>query len=341
MKLRRSSSLLISAALVAFSVSVVATNNKTDEAQLLSLRSILKRDKGVFASKEAPMQNRYFQIASHSSVVCIIAIANIVIYSQHTKLQDDDITRAIQKFQSLSFRRRADGFYYLVETGLGDKLGGRTYQIPGALSRLFSKFPTRADELKLALIQLLELENSPSRKYHREVKLGGYDSGEEFISYHGDLIAAVAGLKDKRSLNALLGAMETGHMAMNGLAALGDDAVDAVMERFNRADQRLRTTAAMVLSKMLNSGTIKNTAYVMKIKEVFMVAISDKDWSIRLSAIRGLARFNDPDVIALIEKVAKSDPREISWGGGRPSAFPVREEAQRVLQSMKAGSQKQ
>src|SRR5215475_11291323 len=108
------------------------------------------------------MLNRYFQIASYLSVVCIIAIANGVIYSKHAKLQDDDITRAIQKFQSLNFKRRADGFYYLVETGLGDKVGGHTYLIPGALSRLFSKFPTRADELKLALIKLLELENSPS-----------------------------------------------------------------------------------------------------------------------------------------------------------------------------------
>ena len=60
-----------------------------------------------------------------------------------------------------------------------------------------------------------------------------------------------------------------------------------------------------------------------------------------MSAVRGLAGFNDPDVIALIEKVAKSDPKEISGGGGQPNAFPVREEARKVLQSMNAGSQKQ
>src|SRR5262245_1180059 len=219
-------------------------------------------------TKETPMRNKCFQIASCLSVVCMIAITNNVIYSKQTGLQDDEITSAIQKFHSPNFRRRADGFYYLVETGLEDKLGGRTYQIPGALSQLFSKFPTRADELKLALIRLLELENSPNRKYHKEVKLGGYDSGEEFISYHGDLIAAVAGLKDKRALNALLGVIETGQMAMNGLAALGDEAVDAVMERFNRADQSSRQAAAMVLSKMLNSATVKDTASLMKIKKV-------------------------------------------------------------------------
>lgn|SRR5262249_46820595 len=287
------------------------------------------------------MQNRYFQIASCLSAVCIITFANDVSYSKRTKLQDDEITRAIQKFQSLNFRRRADGFYYLVESGLGEKLEGRTYRITGALSQLFSRFPTRADELQLALIKLLELENSRNRKYHREVKLGGYESGEEFIRYHGDLIAAVAGLKDKRSLNALLGAMETGNMMMNGLAALGNEAVDAVMERFNRGDQHSRQAAAMVLSKMLSSGTVKDTAYVMKIKEVFMVAISDKEWSIRMSAVRGLAGFNDPDVITLIEEVAKSDPKEIPGEDGRPNAFPVREEARKVLQSMKAGSQKQ
>src|SRR5262245_45636409 len=170
--------------------------------------NICRADHLMLNNKGGPMQNRYFQIASRLSVVCIIAFANDVIYSKPTHLQDDEITRAIQKFQNLNFRRRADGFYYLVETGLEDKLGGRTYLIPGALSRLFSKFPTRADELKLSLIRLLELENSPNRKYH----------------------------------------------------------------------------------------------------------------------------------IALIEEVAKSDPKEISGGGARPNAFPVREEARKVLQSMKADS---
>src|SRR5215510_10569417 len=53
MKLRQHSYLLISVALVALSVSVVATNNKTDDAQLLPLHSILKRDKDVFASNAA------------------------------------------------------------------------------------------------------------------------------------------------------------------------------------------------------------------------------------------------------------------------------------------------
>jgi len=49
-----------------------------------------------------------------------------------------------------------------------------------------------------------------------------------------------------------------------------------------------------------------------------------------------------PLMTAGINKVgAHSDPREISGEGGRPKAFPVREEARRVLQSMKASSQKQ
>src|SRR5215510_13607924 len=111
------------------------------------------------------MRNVYFQIASCLSVVCIIAITNDVIYGKRTKLQDDEIIRAIQKFHSLNFRRRADGFYYLVETGLGDKLVGRTYQIPGALSRLFSKFPARADELKAGGQRLSPLDKKPGRFY--------------------------------------------------------------------------------------------------------------------------------------------------------------------------------
>jgi len=53
MKLRQASSLLILAALAAFSVSVMAINNQTNDAQLLALRSVLRRDKDVFASNTA------------------------------------------------------------------------------------------------------------------------------------------------------------------------------------------------------------------------------------------------------------------------------------------------
>src|SRR5262250_2205857 len=53
MKLRQVSSLLLLAALVASSVSVAAINNQAVDRQLLSLRSILRRDKDVFASNAA------------------------------------------------------------------------------------------------------------------------------------------------------------------------------------------------------------------------------------------------------------------------------------------------
>jgi hypothetical protein len=53
MKLRQTSSLLMLAALGTFSVLAVTNNNETDEAQLLPLRSVLRRDKDVFACNAA------------------------------------------------------------------------------------------------------------------------------------------------------------------------------------------------------------------------------------------------------------------------------------------------
>src|SRR5207245_2023685 len=83
----------------------------------------------------------------------------------------------------------------------------------------------------------------------RTVPLGeGYGEG-----YYANVIWAVSSLKDIRSLNALIDAINTGNMATSALAAFGDAAVDPVLKVFNRGDNTARHSACGVLSQMLDA----------------------------------------------------------------------------------------
>src|ERR1035441_8570650 len=69
------------------------------------------------------------------------------------------------------------------------------------------------DQTSLALIQLLSRETAFSQ-------LPGTED-DAWASYYGDVIAAVAALKDPRAASPLLDVVQTGSNATNGLAALG------------------------------------------------------------------------------------------------------------------------
>src|SRR5207249_4686931 len=93
-----------------------------------------------------------------------------------------------------------------------------------------------------ALIALLERENRP-------------DPSKENLSedtYYGDLIGCVAALKGPRAVNALLGAINTGGMAEDGLMALGSVAVPGLLETLHSKSKHETSlsTAANVLGNL-------------------------------------------------------------------------------------------
>jgi hypothetical protein len=62
-----------------------------------------------------------------------------------------------------------------------------------------------SDQIKVAIINLLPLENAYA---------SSQDSlSEDYVTYYGDVIGAVAALNDVRALNALLDVIDSGNMA--------------------------------------------------------------------------------------------------------------------------------
>ena len=218
------------------------------------------------------------------------------------------LEQSLKQLEDPNWKNREEAFYGLLG------LGASVYQEPNdALASLLQKFPEKSDEIKLALIEVLEREHSFQKKYDAEYRRTGVHPGAEGYGegYYANLIWAVSSLKDVRSLNGLMGAITTGSMATSTLAGFGDAALDRVLEVFNSGENIARHSACGVLSEMLdekNAAKVSNPVSRRKIKDALIRAAGDQSRFLRLGGIEGLAKLGDRDVIPLIRNLATSDP---------------------------------
>lgn len=248
---------------------------------------------------------------------------------------EEQIARFLEQFRSPSDVERSRAFYDLLNLGATKGLQGRIWLMPSVVKTIFDKYPGRADQIRIALIELLEKEDSTVEAANRRFLRsgGGERLSEDYVNYWGDLIAAVASLKDPRAVQALVGAISTGGMAENSLARFGRAALDPVVAKLDD-DEITRTSAAVVLSKMLdpeNAKQVGDPASQAKIKNALFRAAKDENAFVRKAAVLGLGKLHGADVTALLEKLAREDPYEASMYGGPKGIYPVREAAKKAL----------
>jgi hypothetical protein len=152
---------------------------------------------------------------------------------------------------------------------------------------------------------------------------------EEYVNYYGDVIAAVSSLRDPRSIDALLGVITTGNMAVDALVSFGSVAVAPVAALLESSDSGVRSAAALTLARMLEHAP--NAADQRLIRESMTRAAADPDPFVRIRAVQGLAALGGDDSLALVEAIARSDPYQADHREGRP--YIVREAATQALQS--------
>src|SRR6266480_822105 len=224
------------------------------------------------------------------------------------------LEQSLKQLEDPNWQNRREAFYGLL--GLGT---GSVYQEPNdALASLLQEFPEKSDEVKLALIEVLEREHSFQKKYDAEYRRTGVPMGEGYgEGYYANVIWAVSSLRDIRSLNALIGAINTGDMATSALAALGDAAVDPVLKVFNSGDNTAGHAACGVLSQMLdakNAPKVRDPVSRRKIKDALIRAVGDGNLFVRYTGVEGLGKLGDPDVFPLIQNLATNDPEKLVRG---------------------------
>jgi hypothetical protein len=201
--------------------------------------------------------------------------------------------------------------------------GGVTY-MPDLLRPLLAKDRDNSEARKLALIELLEIEN---KTVEREQQLS-----EAYVNYYGDVIAAVATVADPRSIDALVGAVSTGNMATGTLISFGNAAVEPVGKKLDSPDPLVRSSVARTLSQMLEksqeiSGTPASRAVI---KRALVQAAKDNDPIVRRSAVDGLVTLGDAESIAIVDQLARNDPYQADFPG-KEGKFLVREAAANAL----------
>jgi hypothetical protein len=225
--------------------------------------------------------------------------------------------------QADSWQRRSEGFYQLFRAEEPGGLSGQQTKIPSVLRALLQDVPDRADDVTATLVNLLARENV----YLRTAK----DTTEEFSVYQGNLIFAVASLRDKRALAPLLEVLNTGGFATHGVAGLGATAaLGSLLALATAPEGHTRHAATITLGYLLDP-TINPEPITpgqrADIKAALVSATSDENPFIRTSAVDGLSRLPDPGVTRLLRRIADTDPYSRPLDG----VFPVRAAAKRAL----------
>jgi hypothetical protein len=147
-----------------------------------------------------------------------------------------------------------------------------------------------ADQVKAAVIGLLTLETG----YVQDQAAAASQLTEDYVTYYGDLVGAVASLKDARSVTALLGVVDTGNMAASALAGFGRGALDPVIGALSSVQPTTRAGAVLVLSKMLepsNFPLVNDPVSLSKIGLALEKTTLDSNHLISVRAQQGLVQF--------------------------------------------------
>ncbi|PYN66445.1 MAG: hypothetical protein DMD93_17930 [Candidatus Rokuibacteriota bacterium] len=248
-----------------------------------------------------------------SVFVCGILLLVVPSYGQRSDLSV--LEQSIKQLEDADWRNRSTAFYRLL------KADSARVEPRRALSDLLRKWPERSDDIKLALVKVLERENALEKEreaviLQKYAKEGPdfphpFPDAEERMEYYEDLIAAVTSLRDTRSLEALIGALRTGYMVTSTLAGFGDAALDRMIELLNRGDTGTRGSASFVLAHMLDTQNVSRVSDPLsrqKIKDALLRAVRDSSPYVRLESVEGLAKLGDLDVIPLIRNLATGDP---------------------------------
>ncbi|HEX8197646.1 MAG TPA: HEAT repeat domain-containing protein [Pyrinomonadaceae bacterium] len=278
-----------------------------------------------------------------ASVIAVLSVGGFIYAfksqsATRTNVQNDQIESLLTQMKNSDWNARRTAFYELLKLGFGGDFHGQTAQIPSALFKLSKKHPENSDKINITLIRLLETENNFIRKQEKKFEQTGETLTEEYTNYHGDLIGTVAGLKDSRSVNALVGAINTGNMATKGLAALAPFSIDIVAEKVDSDDWSTRSSATRALSQMLEPTNINRLESEApgsreKIKNLLIRKAKDADYNVRLAAINGLGKLQDRDAAQVLEDISRNDMYQSTKGS--TTSYPVREAAKKHLSRLR------
>ena len=221
-------------------------------------------------------------------------------------------------FQASDWLPRSEAFYELTRTGCPACTHSH-YAVLDGIENAVDSGAIGRDELAKNLIDLLGTE-SAFRRSHFSVE---HPAPEGYFDYVGDLAMSVVHMRDQRSVNALIGFIDTGGMVGSGIARFGDVALPKVLDVIAKGSAVQVTSAYDVLGFMMEPANLRNfsnpASARMAIKGQLVRGLSESDPFARVTAIRGLAKIGDADVVPLIQKALQDRFAELPGSRCRPA----------------------
>jgi len=247
-----------------------------------------------------------------------------------------DLLSFVNSFRNSSWKERMTGFYNVLRLAYPPDYRG--YIEPhSALAKVLRSLPVREqEEVRAGVITLLLTEGTLVERNRKVFLAGGTGLSEEYVTYYGDLIEAVASLNDEAAIVPLLQAINTGDMATAALARYGDAVIDPALDRLRSDDITTKLGVLHLFGKMLSpgfKGTI-GTESKKKVRDALVHAAGDENAMVRKGAVRDIGLLGDADLIPMVREIAVNDP----YPGipGAKADYPVRKEAKRALVALSA-----
>jgi hypothetical protein len=209
-------------------------------------------------------------------------------------IPDATVLGLLSQLTSADWTIRKNNFYALLNLGTAGA-AGLPYVVPAELTYVLQNTSAgSAEQVRLALIALLTVENGTIAPAY-DTSAVAQSVTEEYTDYYADVAAAVASLRDFRSISSLIGAMRSGDVATSALAAFGDAAVDTVSQQVSSSDELVQFSAIFTLEEMLDQSNFAGLSDSTKIKlrQMFArVAVQSGDSETALEAAKALGILN-------------------------------------------------
>jgi len=218
------------------------------------------------------------------------------------------------------------------------------------MNGFFSRHGAEGDRAKLGMIHLLIFENQLVLGYENDIRTGrmppplgppsdNTSDAEAESEHYAGLIAAVSSLDDPRVIPALIGAMPTGGMAIEGLTKYGDKALGPLSDALKNENPLVRATALGVSVAILAKK--HDAASHVRVLDLIRASLHDPDAVVRSHAVSEIDCFADRrDFVPTLQRLAATDPDHYRGraddGVDGDEYYPVRVQARRVLRDIQA-----
>ena len=248
----------------------------------------------------------------------ILPVISILLLWSPPASSAQGISEALERLSAPEDSDRVEAFY--------DLIGGLTPRAGDAVVELLNRHPGERDAISVALIDLLERETGHLYFPKTGVLKTGFDG------YFGDLIWAVAALNDVRAVDALMEVIGCGSLARDGVIAIGEPALPAILRDLDRADLDRDMSLIMALAEMSRILQLDNPASTHhdSARKQLVRATKAENPHLRIIAAEALSEFKHPEVESAMRTLARSDTATRQVNGR--TVYPVREVAQRWLE---------